>query len=214
MNLKNLLLAPFLLGASFLFSQGSVSGNAESTFQYLNEDTIIGANQPPSKGLINSYMNVFYTNGNFKAGMRLESYLPRIQGYPNRFDGTGLGMRYVGYKNDFVDVTLGSFYEQFGSGLALRAYEDRALGYDALLDGARIIVKPKAGIVLKGVYGLQRLSFQSGRIVHSDGIVRGLDGEIHLNETFKKLSDSELDIVLGASFVSKYQRDDLSLIHI
>ena len=210
MNLKNLLLAPFILGATFLFSQGSVSGNAESTFQYLNEDAIIGANQPPSKGLINSYMNVFYTNGNFKAGMRLESYLPRIQGYPNRFDGTGLGMRYVGYKNDFIDVTLGSFYEQFGSGLALRAYEDRALGYDALLDGARIIVKPKAGIVLKGVYGLQRLSFQSGRIVHSDGIVRGLDGEIHLNETFKKLSDSELDIVIGASFVSKYQRDDYS----
>jgi len=210
MNLKNLLLASFLLGATFLFSQGSVTGNAESTFQYLNEDTIIGANQPPTKGLINSYMNVFYTNGNFKAGMRLESYLPRIQGYPNRFDGTGLGMRYVGYKNDFVDVTLGSFYEQFGSGLALRAYEDRALGYDALLDGARIIVKPKAGIVIKGLYGLQRLSFQSGRIVHSDGIVRGIDGEIHLNEAFKKLNDSDLDIVLGASFVSKYQRDDYS----
>ena len=210
MNLKNLRLASFHLGATFLFSQGSVTGNAESTFQYLNEDTIIGANQPPTKGLINSYMNVFYTNGNFKAGMRLESYLPRIQGYPNRFDGTGLGMRYVGYKNDFVDVTLGSFYEQFGSGLALRAYEDRALGYDALLDGARIIVKPKAGIVIKGLYGLQRLSFQSGRIVHSDGIVRGVDGEIHLNEAFKKLNDSELDIVLGASFVSKYQRDDYS----
>tara|TARA_B100001287_G_scaffold89347_1_gene74886 strand:- start:848 stop:2515 length:1668 start_codon:yes stop_codon:yes gene_type:complete len=210
MNLKNLLLAPFLLGASFLLSQGSVSGNAESTFQYLNEDTIIGANQPPSKALINSYMNVFYTNGKFKAGMRLESYLPRIQGYPNRFDGTGLGMRYVGYKNDFVDVTVGSFYEQFGSGLALRAYEDRALGYDALLDGARIILKPTAGIVLKGVYGLQRLSFQAGRIIHSEGIVRGIDGEIHLNETFKKLNDSQLDIVLGASFVSKYQRDDYS----
>ena len=210
MNLKYLLLAPFLLGASFLFSQGSISGNAESTFQYLNEDLVIGANQPPSKGLINSYMNVFYTNRNFKAGMRLESYLPRIQGYPNRFDGTGIGMRYVGYANDFVDVTLGSFYEQFGSGLALRTYEDRALGYDNLLDGARVIVKPRKGVVLKGVYGYQRLSFQSGRMVHGDGIVRGVDGEIHLNETFDKLSNSKLDVVLGASFVSKYQRDDNS----
>ncbi len=198
------------MGASFLFSQGSISGNAESTFQYLNEDTIIGADQPPSKGLINSYMNVFYTNKNFKAGMRLESYLPRIQGYPNRFDGTGIGMRYVGYANDFVDVTLGSFYEQFGSGLALRAYEDRALGYDNLLDGARVIVKPRKGVILKGVYGYQRLSFNSGRMVHGDGIVRGVDGEIHLNETFDKLSESKLDIVLGASFVSKYQRDDNS----
>ncbi len=210
MKIKLSLLAPLILGASFLFAQGTISGNAESTFQYLNEDTVIGANQPPSKALINSYMNVFYTNGNFKAGMRLESYLPRIQGYPNRFDGTGLGMRYVGYANDFVDVTLGSFYEQFGAGLSLRAYEDRALGYDNLLDGARIIVKPKKGIVLKGVYGYQRLSFQEGRIVHGDGIVRGMDAEVHLNEVFKKMESSSLDLTMGASFVSKYQKDDNS----
>jgi hypothetical protein len=210
MKIKLFLLAPFFLGASFLFAQGTISGNAESTFQYLNEDSIIGANQPPSKGLINSYMNVFYTNGDFKAGMRLESYLPRIQGYPNRFDGTGLGMRYVGYANDFVDVTLGSFYEQFGAGLSLRAYEDRALGYDNLLDGARIIVKPRKGIVIKGVYGYQRLSFQEGRIVHGDGIVRGIDAEFHLNEVFKKMEDSQLDLTFGGSFVSKYQKDNNS----
>lgn len=214
MNLKLLLVAPFLLGASFLYAQGTIIGNAESTFQYLNEDTVIGANQPPSKGLINSYMNVFYTNGGFKAGMRLESYLPRIQGYPNRFEGTGLGMRYVGYANDFVDVTLGSFYEQFGAGLSLRAYEDRALGYDNLLDGARIIVKPRKGIVLKGVYGYQRLSFQGGRIVHGDGIVRGTDAEFHLNEIFTKMADFPLNVNIGASFVSKYQKDDNSLLNL
>ncbi|MCX6196473.1 MAG: DUF6029 family protein, partial [Flavobacteriia bacterium] len=148
-----LFFSPFLL-----FSQANITGNIESTFQFLNNDSIIGATQPDQKGLINSYMNVFYTQGKFKAGLRVESYLPRIQGYPNRFDGTGIGMRYVGYANDLVDVTLGTFYEQFGSGLALRAYEDRALGYDNLLDGMRLIVRPKRGVVLKGVYGYQRLS--------------------------------------------------------
>lgn len=189
-------------------NSGSITGNVETIFQYLNEDSLIGANQPDSKGLLNSYMNVFYTNGNFKAGLRFESYLPRIQGYPNRFDGTGLGMRYVGYANDFVDVTLGSFYEQFGNGLSLRAYEDRALGYDNMLDGARIILRPYKGVVIKGVYGYQRLSFQQGRIVHGDGIVRGLDGEMHLNEMFSKLADKKLDVTLGGSFVSKYQVDN------
>jgi hypothetical protein len=169
---------------------------------------VINAIQPPSKGLVNSYMNVFYTNAGFKAGMRLESYLPRIQGYPNRFDGTGLGMRYVGYSNSKVDVTLGHFYEQFGNGLALRAYEDRALGYDNVLDGARIIFKPYKGIQIKGVYGQQRLSFEAGRVVNSEGIVRGLDADIHLNETFAKLSTFPLDVILGGSFVSKYQIDD------
>ena len=192
----------------FFFSQANISGNIESTFQYLNNDSLIGATQPDQKGLINSYMNVFYTHGKFKAGLRVESYLPRIQGYPNRFDGTGIGMRYVGYANDLVDVTFGTFYEQFGSGLALRAYEDRALGYDNLLDGVRLIVRPKSGVVLKGVYGYQRLSFQQGKLIYGDGIVRGIDGEINLNEAVKKLEDFPLTMVLGTSFVSKFQVDD------
>ena len=186
----------------------SITGNMESTFQYLNEDTLIGANRPASVGLLNAYMNVFYRQGGFKAGMRLESYLPRIQGYPNNFDGTGLGMRYVGYENDFVDITVGNFYEQFGAGLAFRAYEDRALGYDTQLDGARIILRPYAGIKIKGVYGSNRYQFIDGRINKSAGIVRGADAEIHLNETFKKLKDKKLDISIAGSLVSKYQPDD------
>lgn len=210
--MKKLLISTAILTGSLAafgqVSPGNFTGNIESTFQYLNEDSIIGATQPAQKGLLNSYMNVFYTQGNFRAGMRFESYLPRIQGYPSTFDGTGLGMRYVGYANDFVDVTVGSIYEQFGSGLALRAYEDRALGYDNMLDGMRLILRPYKGITIKGVYGYQRYAFLEGRIVHSDGIVRGFDGEMHLNETFKKLTDKKLDITLGGSFVSKYQQDD------
>ncbi len=190
-------------------NKGSLTGNIETMFQYLNQDTIIDADQPAEKGLLNTYMNVFYTNGNFRAGMRVESYLPRIQGYPSTFDGTGIGMRYIGYSNDFIDVTLGSIYEQFGSGLALRTYENRALGYDNFLDGARVIVRPKDGIEIKGVYGYQRFAFQSG-IVHGDGIVRGIDGEVNLNRTFEKLADKKLNITVGGSFVSKYQRDNNS----
>lgn len=214
--MKKLTLCLALAGSTGVFGQlgqGNLTGNIESTFQYLTEDSIIGASQPAQKGLLNSYMNVFYTNGNFRAGMRFESYLPRIQGYPSNFNGTGIGMRYVGYGNDFIDVTFGSIYEQFGSGLTLRAYEDRALGYDNMLDGARIIVRPKKGFVIKGVYGYQRESFDEGRIIHSPGIVRGFDGEIHLNETFaKQLAESKLDVTVGGSFVSKFQEDDNSVL--
>jgi hypothetical protein len=186
----------------------NITGNYESTFQYLNEDSLINATQPAEKGLLNSYMNVFASYGNFKAGIRIESYLPRIQGYPNRFDGTGLGMRYVGFQNDFIDITLGSIYEQFGSGMAFKVYENRALGYDNFLDGARVIVRPLSGVTIKGVYGYQRYSFESGRIVHSAGIVRGFDGEVNFNSLFKKLADKKLEVKLGGSFVSKYQKDD------
>lgn len=186
----------------------NITGNIETTFQYLNEDSLIGAAQPAEKALMNTYMNTFLTFRGFKAGMRLESYLPRIQGYPNRFDGTGIGMRYIGYENDFVDVTIGSFYEQFGSGMALRTYENRALGYDNFLDGVRLILRPINGMTLKGVYGLQRLSFDQGKIVHGSGIVRGFDGEFNINAAFKKLQGKKFDVTIGGSFVSKYQKDD------
>ncbi len=193
-------------------NNASITGNIESTFQYLRADSLIGANLPPEKGLLNSYMNAFYTQGNFKAGMRIESYMPHINGYPNRFDGTGLGMRYIGYASDKIDVTLGNFYEQFGAGLLFRSYENRALGYDNAMDGMRLIVRPLKGVVLKGVYGSQRQDFKSGVIVHSTGIVRGLDGEIHFNELIKGLADKKFDFTLGASFVSKYQKDDNDLL--
>ena len=212
MKMKSLISCAFSTVALASFGQlnnGTFTGNIESTFQYLNADSLIAAKQPASKSLLNSYANVFYTNGNFKAGMRLESYLPRIQGYPDRFDGTGLGMRYVGYTNSYIDVTLGNFYEQFGSGLIFRSYEDRALGYDNNMDGMRLIFRPAKGVVLKGVYGRQRLSFTDGKVVKASGIVRGIDGEIHVNDLLEKyMKDSKLDIVLGGSFVSKYQIDD------
>jgi hypothetical protein len=208
--MKKLLTAGFItIGflATAQLDRGNFTGNIESIFQYLNKDSLIGATQPASKGLLNSYMNVYYTHGNFRGGLRFESYLPRIQGYPTAFEGTGLGMRYVGYGNKFIDVTAGNFYEQFGSGLALRAYEDRALGYDNMLDGVRVKVTPHSGIVLKGVYGLQRLAFRSG-IKHSDGTVRGGDAEVNINQAFKKLQDKPLEVVIGGSFVSKFQEDN------
>lgn len=204
------LLGFFLFIYSPLFGQNefSIKGNVETNFQYLNSDTIIGAVQPDSKALLNAYANVFANYGGFRAGLRLESYLPRIQGYPDRFEGTGLGMRYVAWGNSFVDVTLGTIYEQFGSGLLLRAYEDRALGYDNALDGIRLKLTPYKGITVKGVYGNQRLSFTGGKIIKSTGVTRGLDVEFSLGEIFKKIEEKELVFNIAGSFVSKFQKDD------
>ena len=77
-----------------------------------------------------------------------------------------------------------------------------------MMDGARVIIRPASGVTLKGVYGKQRLSFQEGKIVHSDGIVRGVDGDVNLNSAFKALAKKKFKVSLGASFMSKYQKDD------
>jgi hypothetical protein len=190
---------------------GTINGNFESTFQYLKTDSSILAFQPESKALVNGFMNVFYTNQNFRAGLRAETYLPKINGYPNGFDGTGIGMRYIGWGNEFIDLTLGNFYEQFGVGSLFRSYEDRNLGYDNAMDGMRIILKPIKGVTLKGVYGRQRIGFVDGKTVNATGIVRGFDGTIHLNNYFSFLDSNNLDFKLGGSFVSKFEDDNNEL---
>ena len=152
---------------------------------------------------MNGFANINFTKGNFAAGIRYESYLNALQGFPTGYRGTGIGYRYASYKLDDIEVTAGNFYEQFGSGMVLRAYEERGLGYDNALDGFRIKYNPYRGVYLKGIYGKQRLFFEKG-----PGIVRGIDGEVVINELSDSLDKMKTRIILGGSFVSKYQEDD------
>ncbi len=198
----------FILNGFHLKSQGDISGNVESIFQYLVTDSLIGSVQPDEQSLVNAYANINYRNAGFKAGVRMEAYMPRILGYPDRFDGSGLGYRYFGYENDFIDVTFGNFYDQFGSGLIFRAYEDRPLGFDNMMNGFRVKLKPTKGVAIRTVYGRQRYAFTEGQNVYSPAIVRGVDAEVDLVQTFPSLEDKNIRWTAAGSFVSKYERDN------
>lgn len=182
---------------------GEVHGNFQANAQYYVPDSTIGAAAVPEKMLMNGFANIIYTKGKFTAGIRYESYLNALQGYPAGYKGTGIPYRYATYKSDEFEVTVGSFYEQFGSGLTLRTYEERNLGLDNALDGVRVKYEPFKGVYLKALAGKQRVFFTTG-----PGLVRGFDGEIQLNEAFKKLADKKLIVTVGGSFVSKYEQDD------
>ena len=185
---------------------GVVSGNISVLFQSYQEDSLIGAVVPPSKSGFNAYSNIIYTQGNFSAGFRYESYLNSVLGFPGRFKGSGIGYRYARWSDPEigVDVTVGNFYETFGAGVLLRSYEERNLGLDNAMDGVRLLLSPIDGINVKMVYGKQRLDFDS-RLINSDGIVRGLDVEISLNDIIPALKDSKLRVIPAYSFVSKFQ---------
>jgi len=185
-------------------TKGQLHGNFQVLFQQYNPDSIIGAQVPDAKAAMNAYGNFTYTYGNLSAGVRFESYQNSILGFPSRFKGSGIGSRYVRYNFNGLDITVGNFYEQFGSGMSLRTYWEPNLGIDNALDGVRIIGRPFRGITVKGVYGQQRFEFDS-RLINGKGIVRGLDGEIFINDLFPNLADKPLKVTLGGSFVSKYQ---------
>jgi hypothetical protein len=190
------------------FNPGTISGNIQTVAQLYNEDSLINAINPDHRMGMNSFVNLNYSKGNFNAGIRYESYLNPLEGYPVTFQGTGLGYRYANWHNDGLEVTVGHFYEQFGSGMLLRVFEERQLGIDNALDGIKLKYTPYKGIYLKGLIGKQRHYFQDG-FVNGNGIVRGVDGEINLNELLDSLlGDSKLKVSLGGSFVSKFNTDN------
>jgi hypothetical protein len=182
---------------------GSIHGNFQIDAAYYQKDTIIDADPGNELFRYNAFGNINYQKGGFSAGVRYESYNPPLLGYLPGYKGSGVPYRFARYKHKDIDITVGNFYEQFGSGISLRAYENRGLLYDNALDGMRVIFTPKNGITLKGLVGKQRTYFSL-----SPGVVRGIDGEINLMDLFDSiLGKSKTKIILGGSFVSKFQQD-------
>lgn len=180
----------------------NIHGNFQIDAQYYKVDSVIGAGEVPEKLLSNGFANFNYEKDNFSAGLRYENYLNPMLGFDARYKGNGIPYRFLTYKKEDLQITVGNFYEQFGSGMILRAYEERQLGVDNALDGVRVVYHPINGITLKGLIGKQRSYFAIG-----DGIVRGFDGEWNLNESITKLAEKKTKWIFGGSFVSKYQAD-------
>ena len=112
---------------------GTISGNIQTIGQYYQEDSLINAALPDQLFGFNGFANINYQKNNFRAGIRYESYLNPLEGYPTTFNGTGLGYRYMSWAGEGISVTIGNFYDQFGSGMIFRAYEERQLGIDNAL---------------------------------------------------------------------------------
>lgn len=202
--------------AIFAQNGGTVSGNFQVNMQTYSEDTIIGAEETPEKLLMNSYANINYVNNNFRAGFRYEGYFNPLQGYDAKNDGFGVPYRYAGYSTDGFDITVGNFYEQFGSGLVFRTYEDKNIGYDNAMEGIRLKVNALQGLYLTGVIGRQRFAFSKNEngysFVNNKGLIRGVDGELNINELSEGLMSKKLKASFGGSFVSKFQKEQVQYV--
>jgi len=102
-------------------------------------------------------------------------------------------------------MTAGHFYEQFGSGLVLRSWEEWTLGYDNNIYGFNAHFSPIKGVMLKGLVGTQRYFWEPYENSNR-GIVRGFDGDFYLNDMFESMAEAKTKIDLGGSFVSRYEK--------
>ena len=179
------------------FAQG-IHGDFLLNLQSYQEDLQIGAQAADEVILNNAYLNINYTKGNFATGFRYESYLNALADYDPEFNGSGVPYRYATYKIDGLEITAGNYYEQLGHGLIFRSYEEKGLGIDNVMDGLRLKYSPIPGVYLRTFIGKSRTYF-----TYADGIFRGGDSELNINELFS--SESKTRISLGGSFVSRYQ---------
>ena len=118
----------------FAFSQehntGVITGDFNINLQSYQEDSKIGAQAQDEIVLNNAYLNLNYTRGNFATGLRYESYLNALADFDPEFKGNGIMYRYATYSIDNLEITAGNYYEQLGSGLIFRSYEEKGLGID------------------------------------------------------------------------------------
>lgn len=139
-----------------VLSKGYLSGSFETNTNYYKEDDKTSAVVPDGKSGSNNYLKLDYYNDNFSAGLQLEAYAPVLVGYPSDLKGAALTNYYVKWADDDFSVTAGSFYEQFGSGLLFRSWEDRALGLNNAIMGARVTYSYKDIVAVKALWGMPR----------------------------------------------------------
>ena len=202
----------FICVSTNAFSQEKVniSGSIQTDMLFPREDSIIGTDKVTENFLSNTYLTLNLGSKYVDAGARLELLNKPLPGFEPAFAGAGIPNIYVTGKYKNNTLTLGNFYDQFGSGLIFRTYEERTLGIDNSLRGARLFLQPYKGINFKLLGGVQRIYFNYNRPNYwgfdfSQGAVWGSDLELNINEWIKKLQDNNWNILFGMSFASKYQ---------
>lgn len=180
-----------------------VSGSIQSDVLIPQNDHETGAEKGDDWARTNTYADVSVMSKYVDGGARFEFLQHPLPGFEKDFKGWGVPFVYIKGKLKNTEVTAGSFYEQFGSGFILRAYEERSLGIDSHLLGGRVVYRPVEGIQVKALAGKQR---QYWSLSHS--WISGADVEVSIDAWSKRMQDSGTRLTIGASWVNKYEKQE------
>ena len=151
-----------------------------------------------------------------RADTRIELNRWPLLGYEPGFAGHGIG--HLSLTADFTwgHLSVGDVYGQFGSGMLLNLYENRDLGIDNSLRGAKIHVTPYKGIRLTALGGKQRRYWNCYQDHawgwnYTQDAALGADVELAVNEWSPAMQEHGIDLTLGGSYVTKYEQQDTIL---
>ena len=145
----------------------------------------------------NSYLNIKYNlNNKWVFDLQTESYIPKqLQNYSDLLEDTFISTFSIDFNTTNFNFTLGTLYEQFGSGILLRTWEDRQLGINNSLWGIRSSYnKGNLSFVLLGGY-------QKKANTISEGKVFGFDSEFVAYDD----KNSFRNLILGLSYLGRLE---------
>ena len=180
----------------------TLSGSVQSDVLLPQDDERTGVSKTDDF-LTNTYVELMMQSQYVDAGVRMEYLEHPLPGFENDFKGWGVPHFWVKGRKGCVELTAGTFYEQFGSGFILRTYEERSLGIDNSLLGGRLVIKPFNGITVKAISGKQRNYWKWNK-----SLVSGADAELHLDEWIPSLQKHDTRLMLGCSWVNKYEKTE------
>lgn len=205
--MKKIILSATLLTSSFFYAQVRVGIESNNQY-YLDDDKIkIDEKEAEDRLRSNTYIKVDYFKNKWEFGTQVESYYPKaIINYNPDLQDVNIGTIYARY-NDIengVNITLGHFYEQFGSGLILRSWEDRALGINNALFGMNAKLRLTKNLDLTALGGKQRIGMGFD---FSDSYVLGTNLEFNAADALKL---ENTDLRFGASYVGRLNEEKVT----
>lgn len=190
-------------GIRSLFEKGSFSAQVQADMQYCLKDSANDTSGDVNRFLSHLYIDGAYNSRMLNAGVRFELYENPLPGFEPAYKGYGIPYFYLTLNIGKFSVTGGDFYEQFGSGLILRTYQERLLGIDNALRGGRIIYTPFSWMRFKAVAGFQRSYWQWSR-----SRILGANLELDIEQWFPALHEHNRHLLVEGSFVTKHEKEE------
>jgi hypothetical protein len=172
------------LGQSKDSDKGQFSGNLLMTYQKYVRDDSIGANTKVYKENLASadaWLFMQYRIKGYSFILRYDAFnnsplLDPQDAYTNH----GIGFWQINKSVDKLDITMGSFYDQFGTGILFRAYEQRQIGIDYAIQGMRLKYNINDKWAVKGFAGNQKGNIKN-RFGFANQVISGLNIEGNLD---------------------------------
>jgi hypothetical protein len=203
--------------STLLKAQGILSGNVMANVNFFQRDTNIKASgNPLYDNLLSggeSWMNLTYNQNGFTAMLRLDAFQnSNLRNPTSALSKAGIGAYSLSKEYQNLTITAGHIYDQIGSGIIFRAYEDRGLLIDNALYGLQMKYKLNEHLSVKGMAGQTKNIFDRYEpIIKAANIEGEYDiKKVHITPglgIINRTMDANSMNVLVSSINAKPQRD-------